>query len=99
MNWNNHKFQQIRLGNNHNLKEDTLYFSPEMTNVIEVKEYVKDLGILVDDKVKYNHHLQKAIAKTRQKIGWITQTFKNRSVNLMRILWNSLVQSHMDTSY
>ena len=72
MNWDDHKFQQIRLRKNHNLKEDTLYSLPEMTYVIEVKEYVKDLGILVDDKVKYNHQLQKAITKTRQKIGWIT---------------------------
>ena len=37
MNWNNHKFYQVRSGNSHDLKEDTLYFSPEMTNVIEVK--------------------------------------------------------------
>ena len=58
INWNNHKFQQVRLGNNYNLKDDTIYFSPGMSHVIEVKEYMKDLGIHVDEKIKYTQTAQ-----------------------------------------
>ena len=34
MNWNNHKFQQVRMGNNLKLKDDTVYFSPWKSHVI-----------------------------------------------------------------
>ena len=40
--------------------------------------------------------MQRALSKTRQKVGWITRTFMNREVKFLRTLWNSLAQPHMD---
>ena len=53
MRWNKNKFQMIRLGNNTDLKMDTVYFSPGMYGVVEVKKQVKDLGIYVDENLSY----------------------------------------------
>ena len=40
--------------------------------------------------------METAVAKAKNKAGWILRTFKTRSVELMRTLWNSLVQPHLD---
>ena len=86
MSWNHLKFQLLRFGANHSLKDDTLLFSPEYQQVIDRKETVKDLGILVDDMLLYKSQKQKALSKTMAKIGWVTRTFKSRDKSLMRIL-------------
>ena len=96
MAWNKLKFQILRIGLDEKLKEDTKLLAPDKKLVIERKIIIKDLGILVDEKMKYSDHIQKAISKARQKIGWISRTFKNRSIKILKTLWNSLVQSHMD---
>ena len=50
----------------------------------------------MDDELTYSQQIQKSLLKTRQKIGWIARTFRSRDVKFLRILWNSLVQPHMD---
>ena len=64
--------------------------------MISRKQYVKDLGILVDRKVTFSDQMRKAISKTNQKAGWILRTFTSREVEFLRILWRSLCQPHLD---
>ena len=45
MTWNNTKFQILRTGRNNDIKQNTTYFSPEFTNIVEEVEVVHDLGI------------------------------------------------------
>ena len=52
--------------------------------------------MLVNDELTYSSQIYKSLAKTRQKIGWISRTFRSRENKFLRILWNSLVQPHMD---
>ena len=47
--WNAKKFQLLRVAPNNDLKDDTYIFTPNYNEVIEAKNDVKDLGILVDD--------------------------------------------------
>ena len=94
--WNKLKFQLLRLGKNSNITENTSLFTPDFQDIIERKECIKDLGIMVDDQVSYSIQKQKALMKAKQKIGWILRCFKTRSVSFLRILWNSLVQPHLD---
>ena len=44
----------------------------------------------------YRSHRQKALKKVFQKIGWIKHTFSTRTVPFLKILWNSVVQPHLD---
>ena len=46
-----------------------------MSNVIDQFETVKDLGVMRNNQVKFNDHVEKAARKAMQKIGWIVKTF------------------------
>ena len=67
--WKKLKFQLLRIGKNNKIKEDTVLFTHEYTIVIDRITTVKDLGIQVDDNMRYTRHITKAVTKTRQKAG------------------------------
>ena len=96
MTWNQSKFQILRLGLNNDLKNETIYLAPDGKKVIETKNVVKDLGVMVDDQLSYNQHRQKAIKKTVQKLGWVKRTFANRTIPFLKVIWNSILQPHQD---
>ena len=96
MRWNDLKFQVLRLGSNMELKQDTIIFSPDYGEIVEAKEVIKDLGILVDDKLSYTDQLFSAVAKAKQKSAWVLRTFSTRKVSFLRTMWQSLIQCHLD---
>ena len=49
MQWNDLKFQVLRLGSKTDIIENTRIFSPNYGEVVKAKSTIKDLGILVDD--------------------------------------------------
>ena len=71
-------------------------FSPDYGEVVDAKCVIKDLGILVDDQISYEDQLLKAVNKAKQKAGWVLRTFSSRGVELLRTIWRSLVQCHLD---
>ena len=96
MEFNGTKFQLLRFGNNDDLKHDTIYFTDKMSNVIEEFETVKDLGVIMNNKATFTEHLDKAVKKARQKMGWVLRTFKSRQKWFMRHMFKSLVIPHLD---
>ena len=86
MRWNDLKFQVLRLGPREEMIENTTLFSPDYGEVVEAKSVIKDLGILVDDRVKYENQLFKTVSKAKQKAGWVLRTFSSRFVGLLRTL-------------
>ena len=70
----------LRLGRNHDLKDSAYLFTPEYSDIIEHKEVIKDLGVMVDDELTCNDQTMKAINKARQKLGWTLRTFRTRSI-------------------
>ena len=67
-----------------------------MSNVIEEYETVKDLGVIMNNKATFTDHIEKAVQKARQKMGWILRTFKSKRKWFMRHMFKSLVISHLD---
>ena len=96
MKWNDLKFQILRLGRNEELKENTIIFSPNYQEVIDRKEVIKDLGILVDQDLSYKAQYDTALSKTKQKYSWVLRTFSTCEPEFLRIMWNSLIQCHLD---
>ena len=86
----------LRIGRNEELKKDTLFFTPKYNDIIEVKTTIKDLGVLIDDNMTYQSQMNMAISKANKKLGWVLRTFRTRSIEFLRKLWNSLVQTHLD---
>ena len=96
MHWNDLKFQVLRLGNNPQIVEDTTIFSPYFGEIVEAKDTIKDLGILVDRQLNYIDQLYKAVNKTKQKSGRVLWTFSIWDIYLLRTLWKSLIQCYLD---
>ena len=73
-----------------------MYFTDEMSNVIEEFDQVKDLGVIMNNQATFKDHIEKAISKARQKIGWILRTFMSRNTWFMKHLFKTLVIPHID---
>ena len=71
MSFNTSKFEVLRFGRNLDIKNNTNYLTPEAEELIEVKEVLRDLGVIVNDKATFDDHVDKVCAKVNQKAGWI----------------------------
>ena len=96
MKFNGKKFQVLRYGNNEELKNNTTYFTEEMEETIQQFSSLRDLGIIMSDNAKFDDHHNKVIRTVRNKIGWILRTFSTRRTEVMKQLWKTLVQCHID---
>ena len=96
MKFNGKKFQVLRYGPNEDLKNRTMYFTENMENVIEQFPELRDLGIILSDDAKFTKHVDKVVKTVRQKAGWIMRTFLTRQTDVMKQLWKTLLQPHID---
>ena len=96
MKWNGQKFQVLRMGAMEDVRNSTCLFTPEMAEPIKEEDNVKDLGILMDSDANFHAQRSASVAKTSQKAGWVLRTFLTREIPLLRTLWKSLVQPHLD---
>ena len=48
------------------------------------------------DDGKFDQHIEKVVKKVPQKIGWILRTFYTRRTDILKQLWKSLLQCHID---
>ena len=96
MKFNGGKFLVMRYGKNSMLKENTLYFTAEMQDVITQVDHCRDLGIIMQDDATFLLQVDKVCKKVKQKCGWILRTFFNRSEKFMRHMYNTLAQPHAD---
>ena len=95
MKFNSDKFGLLRYGKNQELKDGTSYF-PADDNIIEEKEVLRDLGIMMNNVATFDEHIEKVCKTVKQKSGWILRTFRCRQPHIMKILWKQLVQPHID---
>ena len=78
------------------IKESTYLFTPDFQDIIEEKSSIKDLGIYVDNELRYKDQMKNAVNKANKKSSWILRTFSTRDVAFMRKTWRTLVQCHLD---
>ena len=93
--FNNGKFELLRYGANEEVKNSTFYLSAN-DEIIEEKEQLRDLGIIVNNQANFNDHVDHVCAKVKQKSGWIMRTFQCRQPYFLKLLWKQLVQPHID---
>ena len=89
-------FVLLRYGNNQNLKEDYLYFTDGMCEIIEPQENQRDLGIQMSDNGRFDFHIESMIKKAKQRIGWICRTFQYREAFFMKRMFTTFVRPHLD---
>ena len=94
--FNSRKFEILRYGSNEDLKNSTDYLTHEYEEFIEVKENLRDRGIIMSDKGTFSEHIKHVCSKVNQKNSWILRTFRSREANFMKCMWKTLVQGHLD---
>ena len=89
------KFEHLCYGKNQELKKQSVYVT-NTGGLIETKENVKDLGVILSSSLTYDVHIQNQVRKAKGISGWIYRTFKTREIDLMLTLWKSLVIPQLD---
>ena len=96
MEYNDGKFVVLRYGRNQDIKNNTLYFSNDMKEVISPQESHKDLGILMSDDAGFDIHINSIIKKARQKIGWFLRSFRSRDLKFMRKMYVTYIRPQLE---
>ena len=52
--------------------------------------------MILSDDAKFDLHIEKVVSKVRQKLGWIFRTFFSRKTEILKQLWKTVVQCHID---
>ena len=94
--FNGNKFEVLRYGKNKILKESTSYLTPNCEEIIEEKESLRDLGIIMSNDGSFSSHVEFVCSKVKQKSGWILRTFQSRKTYFLKFMWKTLVQGHVD---
>ena len=68
MAFNSSKFEVLRYGRNVSLKEATNYLTPNCGAVIEEKDSLRDLGIIMSSDATFSSHVQES--KTEEWLGF-----------------------------
>ena len=95
MELNEGKFQLMHHGYNDTLKDD--YTLPPGT-IITSSNTVRDLGIMINDKLSWRDHYYKMIKEAKKYAGWILRTFSSRSKQIILPLYSSFVRSRLEYS-
>ena len=96
MKFNGAKFQVLRYGPNTNIKDDTMYFTENTEEFIQRESSLRDLGIILSETGKFEDHIEHVSRKVRQKVGMIFRTFLTKRTYVLKHLWQTLVQCHID---
>ena len=63
---------------------------------IKRKHAVKDLGVTMQDNLRFDTHIQNIVTKGHQMSGWVLRTIKSRKTIPMKVLLKSLVISQLE---
>ena len=94
--FNGNKFQVVRYGQNEDMKNDTLYFTDNTSDVIERFESLRDLGVILSEDATFKEHIEKVVKTVRQKAGWVLCTFYCRKPDFMKTIYKSIIVPHID---
>lgn len=73
------------------------FFNTDTSNVkINSCSEEKDLGVIFDDKLLFDKHINKCISKANQVLGVIKRSFESKDASLILKLYKSMVRPHLE---
>ncbi len=74
------------------------YKMKQQENEIEIQKVIeeKDLGVLIDNKLKFTSHIQNSVKKANRMLGIIRRTFQHIDKTVLLTLYKSLVRPHLE---
>ena len=108
MSFNIEKCHSLHMGSNNNkhqytipklsdqiTKENSSSYTYTFHNLSQVTEE-KDLGVLVDEELKFKKHIEDKISTANKMLGLIRHTFKHLDNRSFCMLFKSLVRPHLE---
>ena len=108
MSFNLAKCHVLHLGHNNPISEYTMYKCHEIKqttagtayflqfHTLEKVDEEVDLGVTVDDKLKFSKHVDTKLSKANKMLGVIRHTFKFLNSNVLTLLYKSIVRPHVE---
>ena len=75
---------------------DTWTYSISDEQMLSPVEELRDLGVLVTEKLSWSLNIHSLIVKTTAMASWVLSVFKSRDRLVMLTLYKSLVRSHIE---
>ena len=94
MEFNTKKFEQISHGKINNLELKS--YKASSGDPIEIKNTVKDLGILATNDLMFKEHMNKIINSCKIVMGMLLRTFSTRERDPMIKMYNTYVKSKIE---
>jgi hypothetical protein len=88
--FNKSKCKQVHLGHATNTK-----YKMGENEINQVTEE-KDLGILIDDKLKFQQHINQQTKKANQRLGMIKRSFSYMDTEMFLTLFKSIVRPYLE---
>ncbi|CAL4209874.1 unnamed protein product, partial [Meganyctiphanes norvegica] len=85
---------QMIHGNAHNV--DIESYIASLGNEIQIKDTVKDLGILASNDLLFKEHMNKIINSSKVIMGMLLRTFSTREKDPMLKMYNTYIKSKME---
>ena len=89
------KCHVMHIGSNNPKNEYTMTDGNQLHNLDKVSSE-KDLGILVDDKLKFSEHINVKVNKANQILGCVKHTFKHMTKDIFNLIYKSMVRPHLE---
>ena len=89
------KCHVMHIGTNNPRHDYTMNKDDQLHNLEKVSSE-KDLGIILDDKLKFSEHINTKINKANQIVGCLKHTFKHMTKDIFKLLFKSLVRPHLE---
>jgi ribonuclease P/MRP protein subunit RPP40 len=96
MEFNEDKFEALQYGSQTILKGAYNYLTPDSANVIESKDSLKDLGVIMSADGKFDLHIDTVVRRVRKLMGWFRRTFICRQHEFMKFFWRTYIVPHLD---
>ena len=91
LHFNDNKCKVLHLGN-----QNPQYTYHMGENSLETTSLEKDLGIHMDEDLKFHHHVRLSVNKANKILGLIRRTFSNLDEKSLPLLYKSLVRPHLE---
>ena len=89
------KCHVMHIGNN-NPRQEYSMSCGDQQHTLDAVSSEKDLGILIDEKLKFSEHINIKVNKANQILGCIKHTFKHINKEIFKLLYKSLVRPHLE---
>ena len=90
------KCKVMHIGRTNPCREYQMTTDDGKSHTLEAVDTEKDLGVLIDNKLKFSQHCQAKINKANSILGCLKHTFKNMNKDIFMLLYTAMIRPHLE---